>query len=157
MSDICIDYSDRAALAYTLHREGANCAQSVLCAFGDRITLPGETLMAVAGGFGGGVGGSHQEICGAASGGVMVLSLLLPFANSGDTAAKKRVYAVSKRFRQLFSEALGHTRCGDLLEARPCACEKTPAALRLGITAHCDVMIVTAVELVERLLKEESC
>jgi len=149
------DYSDRARVACELRMSGANCAQAVVCSFADRIGLPEETLMAAAGGFGGGVGGSHEEMCGALSGGVLALSLLFPYAEGGDAAARKKVYGLSKRFRQRFLETFGHTRCSSLLELRPGVSEKTAAAARLGIGGHCDIMIVTAVELVEGLLAEE--
>ena len=146
---------DRCEIAYQYHKEGYNCAQSVVGAFLDKLGLSKEQAMAVAGGFGGGVGGSHCELCGAVSGGVMVLSLLTPHIDGADKEGKKAVYAAAKEFRQRFAAAFeGLTRCGDLLAARPAAGEKTPAAARLGIEAHCDVMIVTAVEIVEELLAE---
>ena len=146
---------DRCANAYQYHREGYNCAQSVVAAFLDKLNLTKEQAMAMAGGFGGGVGGTHCEMCGAVSGAVLVLSLLTPHTEGEDTAGKKKVYGVAKEFHQRYAEAFGGlTRCGDLLKARPAVNEKTQAAARLGITAHCDVMIVTAVEIVEAMLAE---
>ena len=72
-----------------------------------------------------------------------------------DKEGKVHTYGVTKEFRARFADAFdGLTRCGDLLAARPSAGEKPPAAARLGITAHCDVMIVTAVEIVEAMLAE---
>ena len=32
--------------------------------------------------------------------------------------------------------------------------ERTPAAARMGLTGHCDIMIVTAVEIVEEILNQ---
>lgn len=145
---------DRCELAYQAHHEGCNCAQSVLLAFADRTGLTKEASMAVAGGFGGGVGGTHAELCGAVSGGVMALSLLHPHTDGADTAAKRNIYALAKEFRTRYESVFGLTRCGELLAARPGVSGKTPAAQRLGITAHCDVMIVTAVEIVESMLEE---
>ena len=49
----------------------------------------------------------------------------------------------------------GLTRCGHLLRARPGVTEKNPASARLGVTAHCDNMVVTATEIVEKMLEEE--
>ena len=46
-------------------------------------------------------------------------------------------------------------RCGELLRARPGVTEKNPASARLGVTAHCDNMVVTSVEIVEQMLEEE--
>lgn len=144
---------DRCAIAYQYHKEGYNCAQSVVGAFLDKLDMTKEQAMAAAGGFGGGVGGSHAEMCGAVSGGVMVLSWLNPHVEGADKEGKKHVYAVAKEFRQRYADAFdGLTRCGELLKARPAVNEKTRAAARLEITAHCDVMIVTAVEIVEEML-----
>ena len=147
---------DRYAIAYQYHKEGYNCAQSVVGAFLDKLDMTKEQAMAAAGGFGGGVGGSHAEMCGAVSGGVMVLSWLNPHVEGADKEGKKHVYAVAKEFRQRYADAFdGLTRCGELLKARPAVNEKTKAAARLEITAHCDVMIVTAVEIVEEMLAEK--
>lgn len=146
---------DRCAKAYEYHKEGYNCAQSVAGAFADLMGLAPEQLMAATGGFGGGVGGSHAELCGAVSGGVLVLSLLHPHTDGADRAGKAAVYALTKEFRRRFEEVFGLTRCGELLKARPGVTDKNPAAQRLGVTAHCDNMIVTAVEILEQMLEEE--
>lgn len=145
---------DRCALAYQYHREGYNCAQSVAAACADLVGWEPDRLMAAAGGFGGGIGGSHEELCGAVSGGILVLSLLYPHVNGKDSDAKRAVYARAKEFRRRFLDIFGESRCGSLLRARPGVSEKTTAAGRLGISAHCDVMIVTAVEILEDMLAE---
>ena len=54
---------DRCAAAYAYHKQGYNCAQSVAGAFADLTGTAPEQLMAAMGGFGGGVGGSHEELC----------------------------------------------------------------------------------------------
>lgn len=147
---------DRCETAYHYHQEGYNCAQAVVGAFLDKLELTREQAMAALGGFGGGVGGSHTELCGAVSGGVFVLSCLTPHVDGGDKAGKLKVYGLTKEFRRRFSEAFGGlTRCGELLRAHPVVSEKTKAAGRLGITTHCDIMIVTAVEIVEEMLTEQ--
>jgi len=147
---------DRCALAHQYHKQGYNCAQSVAGAFSDLTGLEPEQIFAAAGSFGGGVGASHEELCGAVSGALLVLGLLHPHTRGEDRESKREVLGLAKQFRQRFMETFGHTRCGDLLRARPGTSEKTPAALRLGLTAHCDIMVVTAVELLEALLAERS-
>lgn len=146
---------DRCALAYQYHKSGYNCAQSVAASFADLTGWTPEQLFAAAGGLGGGYGGSHAEACGAVSGAVLVLGILFPHTREGDAEEKRRIYALAKDFRQRFFEVFGHTRCMDLLQARPGVSEKTPAARRLGVTAHCDNMIVTSVELLEELLRQQ--
>lgn len=145
---------DRCALAYQYHKQGYSCAQSVAGAFADLLSWEPEQVFAAAGGFGGGVGGSHAELCGAISGGLLVLGLLFPHTRGEDKSAKREVYALARQFRRRFFEMFGDTRCGDLLRARPGVSGKTAAAVRLSITAHCDIMVVTAVELLEELLEE---
>ena len=146
---------DRCALAYQYHKEGWNCAQSVAGACADLAGRTPEEVLPLRGGCGGGYGGSHEEACGAVSGGVLVLGLCFPHADGTDQAAKRELYRITKEFRRRFFEVFGYTRCGDLLRARPGVTEKNPAARRLGVTAHCDNMIVTAVELLEALVEEE--
>lgn len=131
---------DRCAAAYAYHKQGYNCAQSVAGAFADLTGTAPEQLMAAMGGFGGGV---------------LVLSLLHPHTDGEDRAGKVRLYAQAKEFRRRFQEVFGLTRCGDLLRARPGVTERNPASQRLGVTAHCDNMIVTAVEILEQMLQEE--
>ncbi len=147
---------DRCAMAYQYHKQGCNCAQSVAGAFTDLTGLDFTQTMAICGGFGGGVGGSHAELCGSISGAVLVLSLLYPHTDGADAAAKRNIYALAKEFRRRFEAVFGKTRCGELLAARPGVSDRTPAAERLGITAHCDIMIVTAVELLEQMLEEKN-
>lgn len=146
---------DRCALAYQYHKEGFNCAQSVVRAFADRIEAPLDVATAMAAAHGGGLGGTHTELCGAVSGAVMVLSLLYPHTSGADPEGKKRVYALAKEFRQRFESVFGNTRCGELLSSQPGLSEKTTAASRLEIKGHCNIMIVTAVELLEQMLAEQ--
>ena len=145
---------DRCALAHQYHKQGYSCAQSVAGAFADLTGWEPEQLFAAVGSFGGGVGGSHEELCGAVSGGLLVLGPLFPHTQGEDRDGKRQIYGLAKQFRQRFFETFGHTRCGDLLRARCGVSEKTTAAARLGLTAHCDIMVVTAVELLEALLRE---
>ena len=140
---------DCCALACQYHQEGYSCAQSVAEAFSDWTLLEPEELFAAEGGLGGGVGGSHEELCGAVSGGLLVLCLLYPHTKGTNREGKRAIHQMAKEFRERFGRAFGHTRYSNLLRARPGAGEGTPAALWMGLKAHCDIMIVTAVEVLE--------
>lgn len=143
---------DRCELANAYHEKGYNCAQSVLAAFGDLTGLPERDALAAAGGLGGGVGGSHQEICGAASGAVMALGLLNPHVQENCPDAKRRVYERTKDFLDRFQARFGCTRCGDLLRAKV---EPTGRAAELGLSRHCALLVVGAVEILEEMLGEQ--
>ena len=148
---------DRCEQAFNYHHSGYTCAQSVLMSFADVTHVDEATGFAVAGGMGGGMGGTHQEVCGAISGGVLALGLAFPYTDSQRPEDKRRIMALSKEFMKRFQERFGGlTHCGDLLKSRVEATEEnTPAAVRVGASKHCDIMIVTAVEIVEQMLKEE--
>ena len=148
---------DRCELAFHYHQTGHNCAQSVLLAFSDLTGLDTKTAAAITGGLGGGVGGSHQELCGAANGAALVLGLLYPFTEGTDGEARRRVYSLTKEFHTRFQSRFGGlTRCGDLLRSRIQPTEEmTPAAVRVGAAKHCDILVVTAVEILEQMIAEQ--
>lgn len=67
--------------------------------------------------FGGGVGGSRLELCGALSGGVLLLGALWGRVSASED--DKRVYELAKRFREQFLEEFGETICEPLRDAQP--------------------------------------
>lgn len=145
---------DRCAAALAYRKEKYNCAQAVAMSFADVLGLTPSAVEAAVSGFGGGVGGCHEEICGALSGGVFVLGAL--YADPADRGGHHSAYPKVQAFRRRFEETFGAIRCGALRTAAPGATEATPAALRLGAHSHCDVMVVTAVEILEQMLKEKA-
>ena len=144
---------DRCAMAFQYRKEGYNCAQAVAASFADLTGMTPEALLAAVKGFGGGVGGSHEEVCGAVSGGVFILSLM--HNDPADPAGRKEVYPMAAEFRRRFEAVFGLTRCGALRAAKPGVTEKTPAAARLAVSAPCDIMVVTAAEILEQMLSEK--
>ena len=143
----------RMELANTCHNKKFNCAQSVLLAFCDKTGLDEKTARAIAGGMGGGVGGCKEEICGALSGAVLTLGMLLPHVEEDDQAAKERVYAVTAEFRRRFMERFGWCRCGELLTNEASEADRKWAA-ELGAERVCPVFIMETVRLLEDYLQE---
>ncbi len=66
-------------------------------------------------GFGGGLGGTRQELCGALSGGVMVIGAL--YGRTDADQDKSRPYHLAACFRERFAQAFGATICQDLRDA----------------------------------------
>lgn len=147
---------DRCALAISYHKKGYNCCQSVLAACQDLTGFSERDSLAVAGGLGRGIGGG-EEVCGAASGAILALSLMAPHVDEDDAWEKQRVYGLSKKLQKLFRERFGNLRCKDLLAAGLDIDERFPTAKRLGLEKPCEVFIVTAVELVEDLSTQIPC
>ncbi len=143
---------NRTQAANEYHHKGFNCCQSVLAAFQDLTGLSEGESFNIAGGFGGGAG--TGELCGAVVGGIMALGLLTPVDPADPVGSKKRTLSKAKEFEKRFSERFGALRCQDLLRNPFTPDDTTPAAKAMGLTGHCDIMIVTAVELLEEMLAE---
>lgn len=145
---------DRAEQAITYHHQGFNCCQSVLAAFSDLIGLDEQRYLDLSAGFGAGAG--TGELRGAVTGGILVLGLLTPVDRNDPVGSKQRTVALSRELQKRFARRYGVLRCQDLLAHPDKGNEKSPAAVRLGLTKHCDIMIVSAVEIVEELLAERA-
>lgn len=143
---------NRFERANAYHKQGFNCCQSVLAAFSDLTGLSEQASFDIGGGFGAGAG--TGELCGAVSGAVMALGMVTPVDPADPVGSKKRTVALSKELQKRFAEKFGALRCQDLLQNKFTPDDTTPAARDMGLTGHCDIMIVTAVEIVEEMLAE---
>ena len=85
---------------------------------------------------------------------VMTLGLVTPVDPADPAGSKKQTLALSKELQKQFSEKFGALRCQDLLKNKFTPDETTPTAKEMGLTGHCDIMIVTAVEIVEEMLAD---
>lgn len=94
---------------------GYNCAESVSQAVIEVFSseLP-AVLPRIASALGGGIGGTHQELCGAFTGGILAIGYLLGRSQPGeDISAAKEVAA---EFRTKFFNIDDDLNCGVLLE-----------------------------------------
>ncbi len=111
-----MEHEQIAGRASAHFASGFNCAESVLRsiiedAFGQRHAC----IPRVATAFGGGVGGTHEELCGALAGGVMAIGLLIGRMEPG--ADVERVKQIATELRSRFVARNGSTRCQALLDA----------------------------------------
>ena len=145
---------ERTERACAYHERGCNCCQSVLASFTDLTGLTEAESLRIGGGFGNGAG--TGELCGAITGAVMALGMITPADPDNPAAVKREAVALSKEFQKRFKEKFGALRCRELLQLRFVPDDATPAAKRMGVTHHCRIMIVTAVEIVEEMLSERA-
>ena len=106
-----------------------NCAQSVLIPYAEQLGMTQEQARALAENFGAGM--RHGATCGAVTGALMVLGAL---GYREETA---------RQFLQTFRAQQGELTCEKLL--------KLGEQQGLEKKAHCDSLVVSAVELVEQL------
>lgn len=100
---------------FALFQDGFNCAEAISTAI---VECWAEGAVhytpKAASAFGGGVGGTKCETCGALTGGVVALGWL--FGRKEPDADKQKVYALAAEFRDRFLKAFGSTQCQDILE-----------------------------------------
>ncbi|KPK95038.1 MAG: hypothetical protein AMJ88_01630 [Anaerolineae bacterium SM23_ 63] len=99
-------------------------------------------LCKVATGLGGGIGGTHQELCGALSGGVLLLGALYGRTEAGKS--DDLCMHLSAEYRTRFAQELGSTHCGTLRES----------GFGLGGTIPCSVLVERATRVLLEVLAE---
>jgi C_GCAxxG_C_C family probable redox protein len=105
---------NKSEAAVEMMAAGYNCAQSVLGVFCEEFGLKLETAMKLANGFGGGMA-RKQEVCGAVSGGAMVLGLQYGRGPAFDKAATEDAYQRIGEFMNRFAGKHGSCLCRKLL------------------------------------------
>ena len=93
---------------------GYNCAQSVLWAFSEEFGLSADTAVRLATGLGAGMA-YRQEVCGAITGGILVLSLRYGRGDSQDSTATEETYAKTRELMSRFEAEYGTCSCRELL------------------------------------------
>lgn len=106
--------SARTETATTKFLCGYNCAQSVLYAFHDELGLSEDQALKIATGFGAGIA-RQQEVCGAITGGILVLGLRHGRDSQQDRSATERTYRMTRELMNQFEAKHGSCICRQLL------------------------------------------
>ncbi len=144
--------SDRATEKFL---SGYNCAQSVLWSFAGDVRLDSETALKIACGFGAGMA-RRQEVCGAVSGGLMVLGLRLGRGEGQDRMATEETYAKAEQLMRRFEARHGTCNCRLLLGGCDLRTEEGRKRFkeRDMLNTVCVPCVQTAVAIVEDMLKD---
>jgi C_GCAxxG_C_C family probable redox protein len=105
---------DRAEKAVAKFVSGYNCAQSVLFAFCDELNLDKDKALKIACGFGAGMG-RKEEVCGAVTGGIMVINAKYGRGENDTQKATEITYAKVRELMNQFSQKHGSYICRQLL------------------------------------------
>lgn len=100
--------------AIKLYNEEYNCPQAVLCTYADKLGLDQETALKIASPFGGGIA-RNGKICGAITGGLMVIGLKNWNDGSNKEDSKAEVYKISNQFMDEIKKRNGTLDCERLL------------------------------------------
>ena len=100
--------------------EGYNCAQSVFYSFCDDLGLEKTYALKIACGFGAGMG-RKEEVCGAVTGGIIVLGAKYGKVEKDDRSAQEMTYKKTRELMDKFAKKHGTYICRQLLNG----CELT--------------------------------
>ena len=100
---------------YQYFQSGFHCAEAISKALTEILEKVGDSYTPkVASGFGGGIGGSHLETCGALTGGIIALGWFWGRTKPGGD--KTKVYELASEFRRRFVEKFGPPNCQTILD-----------------------------------------
>ena len=146
--------TSKAEYAKALFEQGANCAQAVAGAFAAEIGMSETEAFKLASGFGGGVG-RLREICGAASGMVLIMNQLYGNSDISDKDAKDAHYARIQSVLKEFERANGSLICRELLGLdKDGETPHTSEARTAGYyqSRPCSMIVAAAAEIMEKYL-----
>jgi C_GCAxxG_C_C family probable redox protein len=128
-----------------LFKEGKNCCQSVVLAFADTLWLNKRRLKALTSPFGHGIDTYGNEICGAATGMLMIIGITHPGMN------KKTMRELSQKALDEFREKTGGLRCHEFTRDKdlPEGAEIPLAKRKEGV---CENLIETAILIAKKYM-----
>ncbi len=142
----------RIESAIAFHARQFNCAQAVFSAYAPLVGISVADSLRVSAGFGGGMG-RLQEVCGAVTGGIMLIGCKYGMVQPGDLGAKEDTYARVREFVRRFSLVYGTVSCRELL-----GCDLNTPEGKASYTRNdlgervCNRCIRTACEIIESSL-----
>ena len=125
---------------------GFNCGASVLAGFCEEYELDTDMALKLSGGFGRGF--TDGDICGAASGGVVVVGLKYGPYIQGDKGAMTNCVAKTEQFIEAFKQRHGALTCRDLLDDKSYGDDEESLKHR---HQFCLGLVKSAVEILEEL------
>jgi len=130
----------------------------VFSAFADHFGLDKDTALKLAGGFGAGMG-RKQEVCGAVSGGVLVLGARYGMGEkavaTGDMTAKETTYAKTRELIDRFVARHGTVICRKLIDGCDLMTEEGRRQFKERdlVTTKCRPCVESVVEILEAMLQ----
>ena len=122
------------------------CAESFVAAVGEYLWGGvDDQIQMISTGFSGGVGGTHEELCGGVSGAAIIAGMIYG-RTTADEAKMIRCKRVVSTHRDRFVDTFGDTRCQILRDAQFGADERNP----------CSAIIGPAAKILIDLLREEA-
>jgi len=136
--------------AVSLFNSGYNCAQSVLATFSEQYGMCQESALKIASGLGGGI--RCGEVCGAASGAVLVIGLKCGQYIADDTITKSKCNEESALFMKRFYDKNSTVVCREILGCDISTQQGMEHAKSKNLfTTTCVETVAAAVEILEEM------
>jgi C_GCAxxG_C_C family probable redox protein len=131
---------------------GYNCAQSVISAFCEETGISDDMALKIATGLGGGMG-RNQEVCGAVTGGILVLGLQHGRGVNDEKSATELTYQKTRELMSLFAERNGSFICRELLDGCDLKTETGQQKFKAKDMSNrvCKNCVQSAVEILEEI------
>lgn len=104
----------RSEVAIAKFINGYNCAQAVFYAFCDNLNFEKDTALRISCGFGAGMG-RKEEVCGAISGGIMVIGMIFGRGEDQNRSLMEQTYSMTRLLMDKFTERQGTFICRRLI------------------------------------------
>ena len=142
----------KSEIAVAKFMEGFNCAQSVAYSFCNDLHFDENTALMMACGFGGGMG-RKGEVCGAVSGGILVIGIKYGRGEKDNPSAADLTYAHTRKLMEQFAEKHGSCRCRELLDGCDLTTEEGQKRFKENDMKNriCKPCVQSAVEILEAI------
>jgi C_GCAxxG_C_C family probable redox protein len=129
-----------------------HCSQAVLAAYSDLTHLSVDESLKLGSCFGSGM--RQGEVCGAATGALMVLGLIFGYTDPNNKEQSNRI---NDKFLKRFKEVNGSYLCNELLKCDIRTTEGINYAKKNNLfTEFCPKMVLSATLILDEIIKEES-
>lgn len=132
---------------------GYNCAQSVLFSFCDDLGLDKDKALKIACGFGAGMG-RKEEVCGAVTGGIMVIGAKYGRGENDDRKRTDNTYIKIRELMNEFAQKHGTYICRQLLNGCELTTEEGQKKFKDSdyINTVCKPCVKSVVEILETII-----
>jgi C_GCAxxG_C_C family probable redox protein len=141
----------RLETATSLFKQGYDCAQTVLVAFGDVTGIERETALKLGSAFAGGMGMTGNT-CGTVSGALMVIGLVHGATEPKDKETKARTIKMVNDFFKKFNERNASATCRELIGVDIASVKQMPSEERKNVYRKCLKYVQSSVEILEEIL-----
>jgi len=133
-------------------KSGYNCAQAVFSSYAGRLGLDEDLCLKLATGFGGGMARS-QEVCGAVTGGILVIGASMGRGTAEGKEQQELVYGKVREFMEAFAQEAGSIHCLDLLGGCDLRSpEGRSSFVADGLVERCHACIARAMRLLDQTI-----